>query len=102
VGKVSFGAEVAAIGPIVAIAFGAGFVRRARPVIGWTLVVCGSLGVVTLALFGHLRPLVGLVGIAAFLFGLEVDQAGAPARRTLAFLSVAVGFFALAIAHLYT
>ncbi|HEX3243257.1 MAG TPA: hypothetical protein VHQ97_09270 [Solirubrobacterales bacterium] len=50
---------------------------------------------------GSWRPLLGLIGIAGFLFGLEADLPGNPARRALGMLGIAVGLFALLIAGLY-
>jgi hypothetical protein len=55
-----------------------------------------------MAVLGNLRPLIGLIGITAFLGGIEVDRQGIPARRAVGLLAVSVGFIALGIAHFYT
>ena len=55
-----------------------------------------------MAALGNLRPLVGLVGITAFLTGIAVDKPGVPVRRALGLLAFSAGFIALGIARFYT
>jgi hypothetical protein len=68
------------------------------------LALAGAAGiaVIVLAALGNFRPLAWLIGIAALLGGIYIDEPGVPRRRALGFLGVAIGLFALVIASFYT
>jgi hypothetical protein len=87
--------------PIVVFCIGVGLVRRDHRAIGAGLVGAAVVGAVVLALFSTPRPLIGLIAIAGFAFGLEIDQPGVPRRRALGLLGLTVGMFALLIGALY-
>jgi hypothetical protein len=93
--------EVVVFAPIVALCVGVGLARRGHRQLGLLIVAVGTVAAIALALAGSWRPLLGLIGIAGFLFGLEADLPGNPARRALGMLGIAVGLFALLIAGLY-
>jgi hypothetical protein len=93
--------QLAVAAPIVAFCIGVGLVRRDRRAVGLGLVGAGVAGAVVLAMLDTPRPLIGLIAIAAFGFGLEIDRPGVPRRRALGLLGLTVGMFALLIGGLY-
>lgn len=87
--------------PIVAFCIGVGLVRRDHRAVGLGLTGAAVAGALVIALFDTPRPLIGLIAIAAFGFGLEIDRPGVPRRRALGLLGLTVGMFALLIGALY-
>jgi hypothetical protein len=65
------------------------------------LAALATVAAIALAATGTLRPLLGLIAISGFLFGIAVDKPGDPRRRALGILGIAVGLIALLIAGLY-
>jgi hypothetical protein len=95
---VSAAAQLAVVAPVASLALGVGTIRRGRPAIGWTILAAGATEAVVLACLGSPRPLLGLIAIAAFAFGLELDANG---RRALGLLGVSAGMFVLLTAVVY-
>lgn len=97
----SIGGLLLDLAPFVALCVGIGLARRRHPTSGIPLAAAGAIAGVVLAAAGTWRPLLGLIAISGFLFGIEVDRPGNPRRRALGMLGIAVGLFALLIAGVY-
>jgi hypothetical protein len=89
------------LAPFAALCIGVGLARRGHRRSGVPLAAAGGIAAIGLAAEGTWRPLLGLIAISGFLFGIEVDRPGNPRRRALGMLGIAVGLFALLIAGVY-
>jgi hypothetical protein len=89
------------IAPILALCVGGGLARRGHGRVGVLIGTVGVVGALALAVSGTWRPLLGLIAISGFLFGIEADRPGNPGRRALGILGIAVGLFALLAATFY-
>lgn len=93
--------SVAMIAPMGVFCIGVGLLRRAHRSSGLALAASavGAAGI--LAIAGVWRPMLGLIAIAGFLGGLEVDRPGDTRKRVLGLLGVAAGMLAALIGTFY-
>ena len=89
------------LAPFAALCIGVGLARRGHRRSGVPLAAAGGIAAIGLAAEGTWRPLLGVIAIFGFVFGLEVDRPGDAKRRALGLLGIAVGLFALLIAGVY-
>jgi hypothetical protein len=89
------------LAPFAALCIGVGLARRGHSAFGVPLAAAGAIAAIGLAAVGTWRPLLAVIAISGFVFGLEVDRPGDAKRRALGLLGIAVGLFALLIAGVY-
>ncbi|MEN3281387.1 MAG: hypothetical protein V7607_2527 [Solirubrobacteraceae bacterium] len=76
------------------VLIGVGLLRRARPALGWFLIVTGGLAAALLLVIWDWRPAMTMLAVTCLLAGMDLDARG---HRAVAMLWLFVGLLALGL-----